>query len=324
MEQTTNSAPAADTSAATSTPAPASTPSSTPAATTPTLAETKTAEIKQSLGLAPKPDAAPTEQKTEVTDPNAAPTEEPRKYAGKYDSIEAMEEGVKNGEAKITELAAQLNPLSTVLCETKDREAFRMIRKLDENKFKAASSTRQKFADANAKAMGRKMDYDILTAVSGANQYTSGGTAAGMNFALISHVAELIEGANWDSGEITWVITPKVYAKLLQVDEYKSVDYRTDKPLTQFGVKPLMGINFVVSSVLQNAAFSNGGSATAHYTFCYSKQNVGLALGQDIQTDIDWWPDHRGWACVADGTWGAKTIQKAGVLRIEVSGLTAD
>jgi Phage capsid protein len=209
----------------------------------------------------------------------------------------------------------QDNPFTSPLAEMTPFESFRLIRKLQE--FETKASARAPFAKSAAMQLGRDMDKSILSAMKASN--TSAGSAAAMNFAMCAGVAELTEQNNWNTTDMTWVISPRVYNKLLQVDEYKRVDYINDKPLVGGEVKPFMGFRIIVSSLLTAAPFIV--SANVHRTYAFSNEGVGLGIGQAISSVVEWRSDHRAWQCGADGAWGAVTIQPTSVLEVQVNGL---
>lgn len=207
------------------------------------------------------------------------------------------------------------NPITNSLAEMKPYEAARLINKLQEFELKAP--IRQKFADANAMALARIMDKVILNGMKASN--TSAGAAAPFDMALLSTVSELTETYDWETDDRTLVITPRVYNKLMQINQYGSADFNKGAPLVNGRATSFMGWNIVVSSLLQSSTYWT--NSTTHNCYAFASHAVGLGVSQDIKSEVEWRPDLRAWQAIADMKIGAATILPKGVLKVTVNGL---
>jgi hypothetical protein len=177
------------------------------------------------------------------------------------------------------------------------------------------------FARSTASAINREIDNVVLAALNTSN--TSAGSAANMSDSLINQVFRMTEDSDWDHANMCWVVSPKVMAVVRGLQKYADRNYNGDQdPLKTGQAVPYLGMNFVVSSLLNNTA-GNTATGTQHNTFLFDKDSVGLGFASDVRSEIRERVDLRGWQCVADCIVGAVTIRTPGVLKIAINGLTA-
>jgi hypothetical protein len=213
-------------------------------------------------------------------------------------------------------LAGDGNAHSNVTATLHDYDSWRFIDDLAQ--FKTNVEYRQPYAESITQALGRSIDIVLLDAMNASN--TSAGSAAGMDMALFAKVAGLAHTYKWPTtGKMTWVITPKVYAKLAVITQYGSSDYNDSKPLTKNVVRNFMGFDIVISPEL---AAGYAASGTEDVTFAFFNRAVGLGIGKDIAVNVGPSIAHGNSVIVHGKTSaGAVVIQPTGVLKVNVSGL---
>lgn len=103
---------------------------------------------------------------------------------------------------------------------------------------------------------------------------------AGLTLAKLLAVKETLDAAEVDEeDERVAVISTKQVTNLLNTTEVKSEDYNTVKALAEGKIDTFMGFNFIRSERLKKAG-------NVRRTLFYTKSAIGLAVGEDVNTDI--------------------------------------
>ncbi|MBL0935516.1 MAG: hypothetical protein IBJ07_12300 [Rhizobiaceae bacterium] len=122
----------------------------------------------------------------------------------------------------------------------------------------------------------REIDDEIIRALSTATNEYNSGTAITMTFdRIVDIVSELWEG-NVDE-RVTFLHTPKSWARLLKMQTFTSSDYVDRKPLMADAPRPLMFAN--AWHMMHNGLV--GRTSNAAKMFVYAKSAVGHALATD-------------------------------------------
>ena len=158
----------------------------------------------------------------------------------------------------------------------------------------------------------REIDDEIIRALTTATNVFNSGTAITMTLGrMVDIVSDLWEG-NVDA-RVTFLHTPKSWARLLLMPNFTSSDYVDRKPLMQDAPRPLIYAN--AWHMLHNGLPGRTG-ATAQM-FVYAKSAVGHALATDEIKVAAGYNDEQ------DYSWdratiyhGAAILQQAGVLKI--------
>ncbi|MQY48195.1 hypothetical protein GAO09_19350 [Rhizobiales bacterium RZME27] len=158
----------------------------------------------------------------------------------------------------------------------------------------------------------REIDDEIIRALSTATNVYNGGTAVTMSLGrMVDIVSDLWEG-NVDE-RVTFLHTPKSWARLLTMPNFTSSDYVDRKPLMDEAPRPLIYAN--AWHMLHNGLPGRTG-ATAQM-FVYAKSAVGHALATDEIKVAAGYNEEQ------DYSWDRATIyhralilQQAGVLKV--------
>lgn len=202
---------------------------------------------------------------------------------------------------------------SSVTATLDNYESWRFIDSLDE--FKTNIDVRRGYSESIVAKLGRDMDNTILTAANTTN--TSAGSAAGMDMALVSKVTGLTFKYKWPTGKKTWVITPSVFEKLTAITQFGSRDYNDGQPLKEGAPVRFMGWEFVILPELEDLKVSG----TEHKTFAFFERAVGLAVGRDITSKVNYSSAHNADIVLGEMSAGSVAIQQTGILRVNVNGL---
>jgi len=154
---------------------------------------------------------------------------------------------------------------------------------------------KQELAEAIAKALGRRFDQLVIDAMDASTPDASDIVEASTNLT----VAKLIDAkvALKDQGvgdsELFCAASAQGLGGLLNDTKATSEDYITVKALVNGTINSFMGFtfNFIESR-------TEGGitvAANIADAWCYHKAAVGVAIGIDMRTDVNWIPDRTSW-----------------------------
>jgi predicted RNase H-related nuclease YkuK (DUF458 family) len=176
---------------------------------------------------------------------------------------------------------------STVDVTLADFYAADYVDRLDE--LKTNIDERQVLSQSAAAALGRKTDQliiDVLDAGSNANNVVHG--SAGLTLAKALTVYESFGAADVpDDGQRYFVVSPAGWADLLQIDQFSRAEYVGEADLPYAGgltAKRWLGFMWFTHSGLSKAS-------TTRDCHAYHKSAIGVAMGSDIRTEINYIPE---------------------------------
>jgi hypothetical protein len=194
---------------------------------------------------------------------------------------------------------------------------------MDINKLEA--DEKQAIAESAGKATGRREDQIIINALttvlaSGlASDHKVNVAAADqvpMSVDILRDIQQIFDDAEVDETDRCIVLAPQQINDLLGETEVTSSDYNTVKTLVNGEIDTFLSFKFI-----KIGTRTEGGLPSATYTnvnrtgFAYHKQALGLAIGQDKKSMVDWIAEKIGWLCT--------TIYSAGAVAIDVDGIVA-
>ncbi len=191
----------------------------------------------------------------------------------------------------------------------------------DFEKFTSQSDERAKMNHRIMESVNQELDYVILNELANASTSYASGAAQTMTQAIATKViAQLARGAvPINPSDLTWVITPDMHAKLLNMAGYTSADFVNSKPLAgdtgQYDgtqkIRSWLDIGWVVHTNLPGV----GTSTATNYQFhlralgvAAPDSQIKYSAGYDDQ-------DHFHYASATVKA-GAKLLQQAGVLKV--------
>lgn len=176
---------------------------------------------------------------------------------------------------------------STVDVTLADFYAADYVDRLDE--LKTNIDERQVLSQSAAAALGRKTDQliiDVLDAGSNASNVVHGST--GLTLAKALTIYESFGAADVpDDGQRYFVVSPAGWADLLQIDQFSRAEYVGESDLPYAGgltAKRWLGFMWFTHSGLSKAS-------TTRDCHAYHKSAVGVAMGSDIRTEINYIPE---------------------------------
>jgi hypothetical protein len=175
---------------------------------------------------------------------------------------------------------------------------------------------KQELATTIAGALGRRLDQLVIDAMDAASPTAVGvGTTGLLATDLIDAKVELVK-QGVGSGDLYCAINAAGLAGLLADEKTTSADYQAVKALVNGEINTFAGFNVVV---IEDRAGNEGGLTIASdvvSAYAYSKEAIGLAVGIDMKTSIDYVPQKTSFLCNGMLKAGAAVRDTAGLVEI--------
>lgn len=181
--------------------------------------------------------------------------------------------------------------------------------KLDE--IKTNLNLRQDYVNASVGAINRALDDIIITAAT-AGTTTTTTTAGGMTYAKIVEALTYLNTNNVDETDRFLVLSPAALGHMLSEIKLTSSDYASLQAVMSGQISQALGFKWIMSSRLPIAT-------TTRTCFAYNKSAVGLAVGQDVTTEVNYIPEKASWLVNSMLSAGAVMIDNAGLVEIAVT-----
>ena len=178
---------------------------------------------------------------------------------------------------------------------------------------------KSKLAETIGKAMGRTTDQLVIDALIAGTYNTSYTAGTGLDIAAGGTAFTTAKlrtlRAFFDDLEVegtqTILVSGGGMESLLAQTETTSSDYNTIKALVNGELNSFMGFNFV-----KIGAQRLEGGLGSSVAYCFNSDSVGLAIGIDEQTHVDWIPERTSWLCNGLVKAGSVLIDPEGTAKI--------
>jgi len=200
----------------------------------------------------------------------------------------------------------------------------------NEDKIRMLISPESEIARNAVMSAGRKIDALVVAAfIAAADEGQFGGTpivfpashtiasgAAGLSVSRVREMKRRLDSADVPDEGRVWVISAQALEDLLEQTEATSSDYANVKALVHGEIDTFLGFKFVR---LSDSILPIDGSLDRS-TFIFQQRMMGIALGQDIKTEMKRRPDLWGTPLNIEVTLtgGGVRIEDAGVYRVLV------
>jgi hypothetical protein len=189
-----------------------------------------------------------------------------------------------------------------------DYYAAEYIDKLDE--LKTNIDERQAVAKSAAAALGRKTDEILVTAMdAGANATQIGTTGAAVSKANLLTLFETFGAGNIpEDGGRYLAMHPAGFADLFNINEFASSDYVGEQNLPYAGgmtMKQFLGFNIFSTSAI-----------TAGKNIAYHTSSVGLGIGADVTTELNYVPERVAHLATSMMSRGSVVIDDNGIYEV--------
>jgi hypothetical protein len=201
--------------------------------------------------------------------------------------FQKVAKGSANTKARHAEVVAMDLSHTNVSATLTDYYAADYVDKLDELKINI--DERQVIAQSAAYALGRKTDDVIIDVLKGATSIANNvnSSATGMSLIKAKNMMETFNTNDVpDDNQRYWAVGPKQWSDLLSVDQFSRVEYVGPEQLpfaNGMTAKRWMGFLFFVHSGLT--------VATDRQTLAFHKSALGLGVGTDVKTEVNYVPE---------------------------------
>ena len=189
---------------------------------------------------------------------------------------------------------------------------------------KLSYDEKKALATAVANAMGRRSDQLILDVMnSGANSTTiaatvqegSGTSACGFNIAKLLAAKALMDDNNVpDDGERYMAISANALKDALLDPKISSTDYSTIMAIQTGKLREFAGFKFIVLGKRKEGGLPLSNNTRTN--FAWHKEAVGLAIGHDMHTEVNYIPEKTSWLTNGLFSAGAAVIDNEGVYKV--------
>jgi len=203
--------------------------------------------------------------------------------------FQKVAKGSANTKARHAEVVAMDLAHSNVTATLTDYYAADYVDKLDE--LKVNIDERQVVANSAAYALGRKTDSVITSVMENATALAnnSAGTSTGMNLEKAQAMMELFNTNDVpDDQQRYWVVGPKQWSDLINLDQFSRVEYVGEGELPYAGgmtAKRWLGFLWFVHSGLETSG------STDRHTVAFHKSSIGMGIGSDVKTEVNYIPE---------------------------------
>jgi hypothetical protein len=203
--------------------------------------------------------------------------------------FQKVAKGSASTKARHAEVVAMNSVHSNVTATLSDFYAADYVDKLDE--LKVNIDERNIVAQNAAYALGRKTDSiisDTFDAGATALANNSAGSTTGMNLDKAQNVFEIFGNNDVpDDGQRYWVVGPKQWSDLLDIDQFSRMEYVGEADLPYKGgmtAKRWLSFMWMGFSGLSIASSDRN-------TIAFHKSSLGLGVGSDVRTEVNYIPE---------------------------------
>ena len=230
----------------------------------------------------------------------------------KFHKLGAATSNTKTRDAELT----FINPTQSVATATlADQHSPIFIDSLD--LLKTNIDFRQEYIKASAATLGRYTDDTIITALSASNTNTPT-LSGGLTFAKILEALTKLNEVDADPMDRFLVVSPAQVSEALAISQLTSTDYMTLRGVVNGDISAALGFRWINSTrlVKNNLDAAGGAQNNTRHCFAIHKPAVGLAVGQDITSRIDFVPMRDGYLINSKVSLGAVVVEQTGVVEI--------
>ena len=226
--------------------------------------------------------------------------------------FQKVAKGSASTKARHAEVVAMNSVHSNVTATLSDFYAADYVDKLDE--LKVNIDERNIVAQNAAYALGRKTDEivtDTFDAGATALANNSAGSTTGMNLDKAQNVFETFGNNDVpDDGQRYWVVGPKQWSDLLDIDQFSRAEYIGEADLPyKGGMTAKRWLSFMWMGF---SGLPTSGSTDRH-TMAFHKSSLGMGVGSDVRTEVNYIPEKVAHLTTSYMSMGAVLIDGDGV-----------
>ena len=177
----------------------------------------------------------------------------------------------------------------------------------------------RELAEVIAGAIGRREDQLILDALTAASSTLTiaasvGGAATDMNVAKARRAKRLLDDQGVPAEGRTMLVSAQGLEAMLGTTEATSSDFNTVKALVNGEVDTFVGFKWIMIESRDEGGLAK--PASDRTSFAYHKASMGLAVGLDFRTEVNYIPEKTSW--LANGLFkaGSVDVDALGIVEI--------
>lgn len=177
---------------------------------------------------------------------------------------------------------------------------------------------KQELASTIASSLGRRCDQlviDAMDAVAGGDLADTVTVTTNLSVAAIIKAQVALRAQGVPNSNLYAAINAQGLGGLLNEEKISSADYNNVKALVNGEVDTFGGFKFITIEDRAEGGLSQTGDVVDSYFF--SQDAVGLAVGIDMKTDIDWIADRTSWLCNGMLKAGAVARDGKGIVKVQ-------
>jgi len=181
---------------------------------------------------------------------------------------------------------------------------------------------KRELAQVIAGAIGRREDQLILDALLAASSTLTvatsiGGAGTDMNTAKVRRAKRLLDDQGVPMDDRTMVVSATGLEAMLGTTEATSSDYNSVKALVNGELNTFVGFKWCVIETRDEGGLTKAGAVRT--SFAYHKSSIGLAVGIDFRTEVNYVPEKTSWLCNGLFKAGAVDIDALGIVEISTT-----
>ena len=178
---------------------------------------------------------------------------------------------------------------------------------------------RKELVTTISNAIGRRADQIILDAADAGASSTQvddnvGGTDSGLNVAKLRRAKRLMDAAGVPATERTFVHNANGLETLLGETSTTSSDFNSVKALVNGELNTFLGFNFVMIEDRDEGGLDL--TSNIRKNFAYHKSAIGLAVGIDMRTEMNYIAEKTSWLTNGIYSAGAVGIDSEGIIEV--------
>lgn len=180
---------------------------------------------------------------------------------------------------------------------------------------------KQELANTIAGALGRRTDQLVIDAMDASTPLTStidtnvGGNNTNLNMAKVIKAQVELRDQGVPNSELFAAVNALGLGGLLNDEKATSSDYQAIKALVNGDVDTLAGFKFVILESRVEGGLTVAANVVDSYFF--QRPAVGLALGIDMKTEIDWVAERTSWLCNGMLKAGSVVRDEGGLVKVQ-------
>lgn len=184
---------------------------------------------------------------------------------------------------------------------------------------KISYDERQELVKVVAGAITRRAEQLVLTALDAGASSTQvienfGGTASGLTVAKLRRAKKLMDAAGVPKEDRTFCHDATGLEQLLGATAVTSADYNNVKALVHGDVDTFLGFKFICFEDRDEGGIVTTANVTKNFAF--HKDAIGLAVGLDMRTEINYVPEKTSWLINGLYSAGAVGIDNTGIYEV--------